>query len=291
MNRAPAVLESPPMDGRTRTVPVPALGIDFEVLADDSIIGPAIAAGSWEDHETALFRAHVGPGKRVLDLGANVGWFAVQAILAGATVTAFEPVPSIAAVAERNIARANAIGPGSGELLPFAAAERAGSARIVLAATNHGDNRVLDDAAEAPADLAGSEELEIRLERVDDHVQGPIDVLKIDTQGSELLALQGARKLLNASPDVALLIEFWPYALRGGTPEELLALLDELGFKLGKATAAPYPMDSARILKQALARDPIKGGLDLYGVKGRLPFHVLGTATRLRSMWRACREN
>jgi len=279
------------MDGRTRTVPVPALGLDFEVLADDSIIGPAIASGSWEDHETALFRAHIGPGKRVLDLGANVGWFAVQAILAGAEVTAFEPVPEIAAVAGRNIARANESGPGSGKLMPFAAAERAGTARIVLAATNHGDNRVLDDSATAPADLAGSEEVEIRLERVDDHLSGPIDVLKVDTQGSEFLALTGARKLLDASPDIALLIEFWPYALRGATPEELLALLDELGFTLGKATAAPYPMSSERILRQALARDPVKGGLDLYGVKGRRPFHVLGPAARLRSIWRGLREN
>lgn len=285
------VIESPPMDGRTRTVPVPALGIDFEVLADDSIIGPAIASGSWEDHETALFRAHVGPGKRVLDLGANVGWFAVQAILAGAEVTAFEPVPQIAAVAQRNIARANEHGKGNGTLLPFAAAERSGTARIVLAASNHGDNRVLDESAPPPADLAGSEEIEIRLERVDDHVQGPIDVLKIDTQGSEFLALTGARKLLGASPHLALLIEFWPYALRGADPEQLLALLDELGFTLGKATAAPYPMTPGRILRQALARDPVKGGLDLYGVKGRLPFHVLGLEARLRSIWRSLRED
>jgi hypothetical protein len=33
------------MDHATRTVPVPGLGIDFEVLSDDEIIGPSIAAG------------------------------------------------------------------------------------------------------------------------------------------------------------------------------------------------------------------------------------------------------
>ncbi len=279
------------MDTATRTVPVPALGIDFEVLADDAIIGPAIESGSWEDHETALFRAHLSRGARVLDLGANVGWFAAQAILAGAEVTAFEPVPAIAAVAERNIERANAKGPGRGRLLPYAAAERAGTARIVLAAKNHGDNRVLDEGADAPADLSGAEEIEIRLERVDDHVEGPIDVLKIDTQGSEFLALQGAREVLAKSPDLALLIEFWPYALRGATPEELLALLGDLGFRVGKATAAPYPMEPARILRQALARDPVKGGLDLYGVRGKRPFHVLGPKARLRATWRSLRED
>ena len=225
----------------------------------------------------------------MLDLGANVGWFAVQAILAGAEVDAFEPVPAIADLAERNIARAAERGPGHGRLHRFAAGEQPGTARIALASKNHGDNRVLDAGAERPADMGEIEEIEIRIERVDDHVRGPMDVLKIDTQGSEWLALRGAEQLLLDSPRLALLMEFWPYALRGCEPAELLALLAGQGFVLGKATAAPYTMDPARILRQAEARDPVKGGLDLYAVRGR-PFHVLGLKARLRSLWRSCRE-
>jgi hypothetical protein len=97
-------------------------------------------------------------------------------------------------------------------------------------------------------------------------------------------------RLLASSPQLALLIEFWPYALRGAKPEQLLELLERQGFTLGKATAAPYPMDRARILRQALARDPVKGGLDLYGTRG-LPFHVLGLGARLHGAWRALRED
>src|SRR5262245_6229809 len=104
------------MQTATKLARVPALGFDFEVLAGDSIIGPSIERGAWEEHETALFRAHLEPGASVLDLGANVGWFAVQAILAGCHVHAFEPVPSIADVAERNIARAMKVGKGTGKL-------------------------------------------------------------------------------------------------------------------------------------------------------------------------------
>jgi FkbM family methyltransferase len=277
------------MDFRPKTVHLPHLGLDFDVLEGDSIIGPSIARGAWEAHETALFSAHLKPGCRVLDLGANVGWFAVQAILAGAEVHAFEPVPGIAALARRNIQRANQKGPGRGQLYELAASDAPGRARIVLAEKNHGDNRVLDSGAEKPRDLAGGETIEIQLARVDEHVQGPVRVIKVDTQGSELLALRGAQKLLAASPQVALLIEFWPYALRGGKPEELLALLESQGFTLGKATAAPYPMPAARILRQALARDPVKGGLDLYGTRG-LPFHVLGAGARVKSLWRSLRE-
>lgn len=279
------------VDFSTRTVRVPGLGpsgMEFEILADDTIIGPAIEKGSWEDHETDLFRAHLKPGDRVLDLGANVGWFAVQAILAGAEVVAFEPVPGIADVATRNIERATAIGPGTGRLVRAAAGAEKGTAEIVLAKNNHGDNRVID--GEAPADMADEARIQIAVERVDDHVEGPMQFIKIDTQGSEWLALQGAAKLVEASRDCALLLEFWPYALRGCEPGELLDHLFALGFQLGKATAAPYPMDKERILRQALSRDPVKGGLDLYGTRGRA-FHVLGLQKRLHGAWRALRED
>lgn len=277
------------MDTRTRRVKPRALELELEILEADAVIGPAIESGGWEAHESALFRAHLRPGARVLDLGANIGWFSCLAVLAGAEVHAFEPVPWIADVCARNLERANARGPGKAVLHRCAAAERSGRARIALSPRNLGDNRVLDGDAR-PADMGAAETVEIELARVDELVQGPLRVLKIDTQGSEWLALQGMPRLLEASPELALLIEFWPYALRGAQPEELLRFLARAGFTLGKATAAPYPMDTQRILRQALARDPVKGGLDLYGTRG-LPFHALGMGARLHGMWRSLRED
>jgi FkbM family methyltransferase len=277
------------MELRTRLVRPAQLGLEFEILEDDAVIGPAIERGGWEAHETALFRAHLASGARVLDLGANIGWFSCLAVLAGAEVHAFEPVPAIAQVCARNLERANARGPGRAILHRCAAAERAGRARIALSARNRGDNRVVD-GSERPGDMGEGELVEIELARVDELVQGPVRVIKIDTQGSEWLALCGMPRLLAASPELALLIEFWPYALRGATPAQLLEFLAREGFTLGKATEAPYPMQPARILRQALARDPVKGGLDLYGTRG-LPFHVLGPRARLHGCWRSLRED
>lgn len=276
------------MDYATRTLSPPGLGMEFEVLANDSIIGPSIAGGTWEDHETALFRAHLKPGARVVDLGANIGWFAVQAVLAGAEVHAFEAVPGIAEVARRNVERAMAVSNGKGVVHACAAGAEKGQAEIALAGENRGDNRVFDE--NAPQDMGAVESLKIDVVAVDDLVEGPIRVLKIDTQGSEWLALQGAKRLLASSPKLALLMEFWPYALRGAEPMELLDLLDRAGFSIGKATAAPFPMAPERILRQALQRDPVKGGLDLYGTRG-LPFHVLGLGRRLHGLWRSMRED
>jgi FkbM family methyltransferase len=278
------------MDHATKIVPVPGLGLDFEVLSDDAIIGPSIAAGGWEEHETRLFKAHLSPDCRVLDLGANIGWFAVQAVLAGAEVDAFEPVPHIADVLERNISRAMERGAGSARVHRYAAGAESSSAEIFLASSNRGDNRVVDRGAEAPADMDGAVAVEIQIRKVDELVTGPIDVLKIDTQGSEWHALSGARSLLNASPNLALLIEFWPYALRGASGAELLAFLESEGFCMGKATAAPYPMNPARILRQAETRDPVKSGLDLYATRGKA-FHIGGAVDRMRSLWRSIKED
>jgi FkbM family methyltransferase len=278
------------MEFRAKTVRLPAWDLEFDVLADDAIIGPAIERGSWADHETYLFRAHATPGSRVVDLGANVGWFAVQGILAGAEVHAFEPVPAIADLCERNMARAMQRGPGRGVLHRVAAGAERGRARIVLASSNHGDNRVLDQGSEAPRDMSRAESIEIEVAPVDEFVRGPVRVVKIDTQGSEWLALRGAQRLFADSPQVAMLLEFWPYALRGARPEELLDWLFAQGFTIGKATEAPYPMTRERILRQVLSRDPVRGGIDLYATRG-LPFHVASFKNRVRGFVRSLKED
>lgn len=277
------------MQFSSKIVTVKNLGLEFEVLVGDAIIGPAIERGSWADHETLLFRRNVKPGDRVLDLGANVGWFAVAAILAGAEVHAFEPVPGIADLAQRNIERAMKVGKGKGTLHRFAAGDSKSSAKIAIGTSNFGDNRVVE--GERPRDMGQGFEVEIQIAPVDSLVSGAFQFIKIDTQGSELLALRGMKNVLAASRDFAMLLEFWPYALRGGKPEELLDLLFGLGMTIGKATEAPYPMTKARIMKQALdpRRDPVKGGIDLYGVRGR-PFHVVDFKNRVRSFVRGFKE-
>ncbi len=265
-------------------------GLEFEILADDTIIGPAIERGSWADEETTLMLAHVEPGATVVDLGANVGWFAAQAVLAGAHVEAFEPVPAIADIARRNVERAMAVSKGTGVVHTVAGGKERGTAQIALASGNHGDNRVVG-GDDAPEDMSAAEMLTIEIAPVDEFVKGPARFLKVDTQGSEWLALQGAKNLLANSPDLALLIELWPYALRETTAKELLDYLTREGFTLGKATNAPFPMSAERILAQLEMRDdPVKAGIDLYGTRGRRPFHVLGIGARMRGMARSMKE-
>jgi hypothetical protein len=61
-----------------------------------------------------------------------------------------------------------------------------------------------------------------------------IDVIKMDIEGGELLALKGATAVLAANPNLTLVFEFAPAHLRaaGSEPEELLTLLREFGFSI-----------------------------------------------------------
>jgi hypothetical protein len=114
---------------------------------------PVDRARTWEEHETRLFQRALDPSARVLDLGANVGWYSVLAVLAGCEVHAFEPVPEIAAVYRRNLERAMSVGLGRAVLTRVRGGRRAGRARIALGRENFGDNRVLDAGGPRPTDM------------------------------------------------------------------------------------------------------------------------------------------
>jgi hypothetical protein len=61
-----------------------------------------------------------------------------------------------------------------------------------------------------------------------------VDVLKIDTQGYEFFVAQGMRELIEHSPAVRILMEFWPWGITkaGGSPEQLLEFFSSRGFAI-----------------------------------------------------------
>jgi FkbM family methyltransferase len=58
-----------------------------------------------------------------------------------------------------------------------------------------------------------------------------VDVIKMDIQGAEGLALAGARQTLALSPELTIFMEFSPYALQNlhTPPEEVIRLLESAG--------------------------------------------------------------
>lgn len=168
----------------------------FEVPAD---MAWAFEGGEWvEGDVTKLFdelMADTATGA-VYDVGANCGWFSVRAARAGRPVRAFEPVPTTADFAERNLGRI----PGADtRLVRAAVADAAGTATIHLYSSS-GNNSMHVRALPPGHPLQRTGEIEVPVVRLDDMVgrEGfPAPALiKIDVEGAELAVLRGARETL-----------------------------------------------------------------------------------------------
>jgi hypothetical protein len=104
-----------------------------------------------------------------------------------------------------------------------------GTASLYLSRENAVDHRV------APCEDV-RETVQVPLLCMDDYLDSveSVDFVKIDVQGGELPVLEGMSRLLERSPNVELLIEYWPFGLAraGVEPAALLDRLTSHGFCL-----------------------------------------------------------
>jgi FkbM family methyltransferase len=184
--------------------------------------------GIYEPAETKLVQSLVHPGDVVVDLGANIGYYTLQfAQLVGSAgkVIAFEPDPENFELLRRNV-DANGYDVA---LERRAVSSVPGQLRLYKSALNRADNRIFDSHDGRPS-------LEIDAVRLDDYLRDltRVDFIKMDIQGAEGLALDGMIALLERSPGVKILTEFWPQGLAacGTPPADFLDTLARLGFKL-----------------------------------------------------------
>jgi FkbM family methyltransferase len=205
-------------------VRVPGVGrFDLRLHATgDRWISDAIRSGLLlEPLVTRALQALVRPGDTLLDVGGNIGWFAVigsRLVGPSGRVITVEPEPANAAVLRENIRRN---GCANAELLEIAAGAADGTARLYRSPDNSGDHRL-------GASAEGREAwVDVPVRRLDAAVSGRVDVLKMDTQGSEVAALTGMEGLLAANPAMRMVIEFWPHGLAtcGSDTAALMALL------------------------------------------------------------------
>lgn len=181
--------------------------------------------------DAKFLRAHVQPGMRVVDIGANQGLYSLLlAQLTGAQgkVWAFEPDDLLHEALKRNVALN---GVNTIQTRHAALGAEAGTMVLHRSLVNSGDNRLSATAAAAGL----REEVPVRIERLDHALAGErVDFIKIDVQGWEMEVFRGMRGLLDEprNAKLAIYFEFWPQGLRdaGSDPLELLHFLVANGF-------------------------------------------------------------
>lgn len=217
----------PPIDLRIPGLPTP-LQLHVHGEQDQFVSRRIREEGIWEPYETSLVMSLLRPGHVCVDVGANIGYFSVLAAAlveeAGA-VFAFEPDPENFALLQ-----ANAVLNQQQQCITAvqaALSTQAGTAELFLSEDNLGDHQIYaagDPRRSVPIELLnGSEYLGERLQR--------LDLLKVDTQGSEYQVMVGLMPLLQALPGgTHILIELTPLSLRqsGASGRELIELLARL---------------------------------------------------------------
>lgn len=198
-------------------------GVKVPVHPDDIDVGAAVISNSYEPHVTALFEREVNPGMRVLDVGANCGYYTfLAARLVGATGRVFSIEPNATNVRLLEFGR-RMNGFDNITIIPMAAGSTVGIATLHAAHTNGmtGESSDVDDILSAT--LVCRMPLDRLIEK--------IDFIKIDVEGQEFNALQGFVVGLEARPKIVS--EFAPSMLRNATGESYLDLLLTRGYRIG----------------------------------------------------------
>lgn len=193
----------------------------------DYVHRPMYFMGEYELATTRLFERLACPGWTVLDIGANVGYFAVVAARAGgpgSRVAAFEPNPAIGEMLA-GTARLNpdldirvehtAVGDVVGEL----------DLHISSESRNSGLSSLRGDL---PNTEGGT--MIVNVTTVDTYCENyglEPDIIKIDVEGFEHEVLVGAERTLRGARPRAVICEFTP---ERDDPAGIIAIMDGHGY-------------------------------------------------------------
>lgn len=185
------------------------------------------ANGIFETEETLLCQRLLKPGDRVLDVGANMGYYTVlfaDWVGPEGEVFAVEPHPSNLALLERNTADFRETGRVT--VLPYAFSDHDGSEKLYQSKGNVGMHRLY------PSVCCQDAWASVDTRKGDGFSLAPLDFIKIDVEGFEPYAMRGLEQTLRHSPEVKILCEFSPLALMegGSSPLEFMRWMLELGF-------------------------------------------------------------
>ena len=210
-------------------------------------------SGIFESEETALCKQLIHCGDRVLDIGANIGYYTLlfcDLVSPKGLVAAIEPDSNNFEILKHNLRKQTADGIVS--LHQLALGNKEQKAQLFRAEENTGMHRMYASVC------CGPESSEVSVIQGDSLALAPLDFIKIDIEGYEPFALQGLCSTLKQSPRVKILCEFSPLSLleAGYSPVLFLQEMDDLGFYLvAQEQQAWKQMDYQEIVR-ALQRIP-----------------------------------
>jgi FkbM family methyltransferase len=200
-----------------------AHGLPLIGFADDLQLTPSLLQSrTWDEPTTRVMERIIRPGDRMLDIGANIGYFTIYgAALAGGTghVHAFEPNPRTHALLARNVRLNNFSHVCT--LHAAALGDRLGDVTLHTFRNNQGGStlstlpaQLLAEWHEHPVDHR------VPMTTLDDVFGESLETfacIKIDAEGSEATIWAGGRRFFRerVTDRTIILLEWNPPALQG----------------------------------------------------------------------------
>jgi FkbM family methyltransferase len=155
--------------------------------------------------EISLIKKYTKPNDTVLDIGANIGFYAEllsNTVGVNGKVHCFEPDTT-----NFNYLKKRCINFKNVSINNKAVSDKTGVLKIYTSKQLNVDHRTYK-----PDDY--DQEIDIDAIAIDDYLNGQlVNFIKMDIQGFEMSAVKGMHKTLE-SPDLKILSEFWPYGMR-----------------------------------------------------------------------------
>lgn len=207
---------------------------------ESSSFARSIALGMYEVAITRLMKTLIKPGMTVLDVGANIGYFSlVVAQLVGESggVWAFEPVPHLVDIISNNIRDNGYV--GRIHIVPEAVNDAPGTVELHVNAAISAHSSLYSHASAYLDEQKSAERIPIKIASTSLDTWAAqkgwptVDLVKMDVEGAERLALEGMVELCRRTPGLKLIIEFNIRTLHaaGTTPEQFIAALRACGFE------------------------------------------------------------
>lgn len=185
---------------------------NFYVNSLDTIITPHMIKdrGVWEPMQTHIFKELSQNANVIFDVGSHLGYYTILAAkyyAPNSTIYAFEANPDQAKIIEKNIA-AN-VAHKDIKLINSIVTNHPGEEEFAIHDANRGASKMMFDRKDPSWSFTSYSIVKLPAIKLDDIYtkETPVDIIRMDIEGAEFSALEGASNILDRSPEVIIIME------------------------------------------------------------------------------------
>lgn len=218
-----------------RPIRVKVGGVSFLMIPKGAEAAANWSGSRFERREIAFILQVLQSGMTFLDIGANVGIYAIAAAKKDPNVKvyAFEPCGWTFQVLEENI-RLNAL--SNVAAIRTALGDRIGKVVLQVNAPGKDGLNTIGRPSHPDCQIIAQETVPMTTldAFIQSHSVSRVDVMKVDVEGAELMVLRGGKNLLEREDAPLILYEGYSWCTKGFDyhPVEIMWLLQDYGYSL-----------------------------------------------------------